>query len=378
VGVEWAERIEPDESRSARFWTTPDAVPAGDGKDLPTAADHEQDVAADTGQERHESEQERRASEYRRYRNLVDRVYAAARGAAGFGPAAAESTPPDTAVAERTVPDSAAPDRTPRDGAGQSQDRWRTAMPILITTWEEIEARYGYGRDEGDDKARASARAADGGWQGTGGRRLDAVDNAEVDKGYARIREAGERFIVPALRAVEAEDPGRKLVGFEHRFKGPDRLKEKVAERMLAGGHSVAASLARVFDVVRFTFEYTEADYTAGVLRDTERLAAQGFTHLERRNTWESEQYKGINARWREPESGVTFEVQFHTRASREAKELTHQAYERIRSITEQMPDAEREKSELEEFQRRVNSAIPIPPGVASIDNFQREGTDGR
>ena len=33
--------------------------------------------------------------------------------------------------------------------------------------------------------------------------------------------------------------------------------------------------------------------------------------------------------------SGVRFEVQFHTQASLEAKELTHEAYERIRTITE-------------------------------------------
>ena len=63
-----------------------------------------------------------------------------------------------------------------------------------------------------------------------------------------------------------------------------------------------------------------------------------GFTQVERRNTWASEQYKGINTQWLEPRSGVRFEVQFHTQASLEAKELTHQAYERIRTITEATP----------------------------------------
>ena len=35
----------------------------------------------------------------------------------------------------------------------------------------------------------------------------------------------------------------------------------------------------------------------------------------------------------REPETGQRFEVQFHTRASFEAKQLTHAAYERLRIL---------------------------------------------
>ena len=53
--------------------------------------------------------------------------------------------------------------------------------------------------------------------------------------------------------------------------------------------------------------------------------------------------------------SGVRFEVQFHTQASLEAKELTHQAYERIRTITEADPAAEQETAELGQFQSKVN-----------------------
>ena len=42
--------------------------------------------------------------------------------------------------------------------------------------------------------------------------------------------------------------------------------------------------------------------------------------------------YKGINSQWIEPDSGQRFEVQFHTRISFEAKQLTHPAYERLRT----------------------------------------------
>jgi hypothetical protein len=104
------------------------------------------------------------------------------------------------------------------------------------------------------------------------------------------------------------------------------------------------------------------------------RLEAKGFTQVELRNTWKDDQYKGINSRWREPESGVSFEVQFHTQASLEAKELTYVAYERLRSITAQTPEADREASELKELQRRVNSVLSIPPRVADIEGYPPEG----
>ncbi|HTV79012.1 MAG TPA: hypothetical protein VMF03_12180, partial [Steroidobacteraceae bacterium] len=85
------------------------------------------------------------------------------------------------------------------------------------------------------------------------------------------------------------------------------------------------------------------------------------------------DEYKGINSRWRDPESGLLFEMQFHTRASFEAKQLTHAAYERLRnSLT---PDIERD--ELREFQRKVSAEIPVPPRVADIEGYSPEQRDG-
>ena len=85
-------------------------------------------------------------------------------------------------------------------------------------------------------------------------------------------------------------------------------------------------------DAVRFTFVYSQRRYAGGVLTDVDRLKAEGFELIKLKNLWASEQYKGINTQWRRPETGVRFEVQFHTPESLEAKELTHEAYERIRS----------------------------------------------
>jgi hypothetical protein len=126
--------------------------------------------------------------------------------------------------------------------------------------------------------------------------------------------------------------------------------------------------LAGVKDAVRFTYQYSDERYSAGVRADLIRLKEQGFTQVEVRNSWESEQYKGINARWREPHSELLFEVQFHTRLSYETKQLTHAIYERLRSPG----TSDGERDALADLQREVCDRIPVPPGARDIEGEHR------
>jgi hypothetical protein len=282
------------------------------------------------------AESGRRVVEQRTYRALVDRAYETARGPT-------------------------------------AQDGWAEAVPALRASWEILKERYGH-----EERAEPAPQADGGSWRGKGGRVLDATTNAEIELGYARIREVGENVIVPAILRVAAEDPTRTLAGFDCRIKGLDRLKEKVSALLepptkLTAGEALSA----IVDVVRFTYMYHENRYTQGVVTDVERLKSQGFELDRLKNTWTSEQYKGINTQWLEPHSGVRFEVQFHTQASLEAKELTHEAYERMRSITERTPETEREAEELEAFQSEANAQVPIPPGARVIEDYRREKLGG-
>jgi hypothetical protein len=262
------------------------------------------------------------------------------------------------AKADRSYPAHRAETRdgTPADEAGTA---WAEAVPSLRAAWADHQERY-------PERARATpVTHPDNSWSSGAARQLTPDQNATVAQACDRIREIGERDIVPGILAVEAADPARQLAGFDRRFKGEDRLKEKVADRIRTTGRAPDQALAEVADVVRFTYQYSESTYAAGVQDDVKRLEDRGFNKVELRNTWDNDQYKGINTRWREPKSGTLFEVQFHTQASLEAKELTHKAYERIRSTA---LDAER--AELKQFQRRVNSMIPIPPGAAEIEDY--------
>jgi hypothetical protein len=191
----------------------------------------------------------------------------------------------------------------------------------------------------------------------------DPEVDAQVDAACDRIAELERHKISPAMRAIEGQDPDRRLVGFEHRLKDRDRIKEKVSDTTEEVGSSTEEALAIVPDAIRYTFQYREVHYTQGVWTDIGRLKGQGFELDKLRNFWANEQYKGINSQWIEPDSGQRFEVQFHTRISFEAKQITHTSYERLR--THQVDEFE--KMVLKAFQQKASAAVPVPPGAADI-----------
>jgi len=184
-----------------------------------------------------------------------------------------------------------------------------------------------------------------------------------IDQGYARVQEIEEKTVTPAMRRIEAEDPDRHLVGLEHRLKGRARVEEKVTHDVQKKGISANQAFADIKDTIRYTLQYPEEKYTTGVQADVQRLKNEGIEFVDSRNTWTSEQYKGINSWWRERGSGQLLEVQFHTQASFDAKQETHGAYERLRML----PEDSREVRELRTYQREVNAKIPIPPGAPDI-----------
>jgi hypothetical protein len=118
----------------------------------------------------------------------------------------------------------------------------------------------------------------------------------------------------------------------EHWLKEEDRVNARITEDIWVKGRTVSEAFATLGDAIRFTFQYPEDRYTEGVFGDLGQLAAQGFTEVQRVNFWtRPAEHKGIVSCWREPKSGAPLEVQFHTRPSYEAWQLTHPAYERLR-----------------------------------------------
>jgi hypothetical protein len=246
---------------------------------------------------------------------------------------------------------------------GVARDAWAQAAPDLRAAWENHKARY-------PERDRIAPQVTpDGGWTAGAGRRLSPEQNAEAAKACADLADEGQRDILPALQRVESADPGRRLAGLRHMLKGEDRLKEKIAERLTAKpGRSVQQVLDGISDPVRFTFCYDPRRYADGVLADVDRLKAEGFELIKLKNLWAEEQYKGINSQWCRPETGLRVEVQFHTPESLDAKELTHEAYERIRGST-----SPAERQELEVFQLQVNKYLVTPEGTEQVKDYPEE-----
>ena len=207
---------------------------------------------------------------------------------------------------------------------------------------------------------------APGSWRGEGNRSLKPEVNGRVEAACDQIADREREKISPAMRAIESQDPDRHLIGFEHRLKGRDRIKDKVCRGIRNFGRTPEQAVSRVPDAIRYTFEYREARYTQGVWTDIGRLKEEGFQLHNLWNAWSKDQYKGINSQWIDPESGQRFEVQFHTRTSFEAKQLTHPAYERLRT---RQPD-KFEQMVLEAFQKKVSADVPVPPGAPDIPDY--------
>jgi hypothetical protein len=246
---------------------------------------------------------------------------------------------------------------------GVARDAWAEAAPDLRAAWENHKVRY-------PERERPTPQTTpDGGWTAGPHRRLSPEQNAEASKACADIADEGRRDILPALQRVESADPDRRLAGLEHMLKGEDRLKEKVADRLTAKpGRTVEDVIGAISDPVRFTFTYSPQRYAEGVLTDVDRLKAERFELIKLKNLWADEQYKGVNSQWRRSETGLRIEVQFHTQESLEAKELTHGAYERIRSSA-----SPAERRELEALQRQVNAFLISPEDVQKIKGYPEE-----
>jgi hypothetical protein len=293
--------------------------------------------------------------------------------AARAGGVQAETRPRQEYYAELRVAVSAEQSVTAHRSAAREQaaaEKWGETTKESRWMWAEYQRRWP------PDEHAPVDRPGDppGSWRGDGNRFLDSGDNGRVEAACDRIAGLEQEKISPALRATESQDPDRHLIGFDDRLKGRDRIKEKVSDGIRLLKRSPEEAVSLVHDAIRYTFQYREARYTQGVRTDIERLKDQGFELDKLKNSWSGDQYKGINSQWIEPDTGQRFEVQFHTRISFEAKQLTHGAYERLRS---QHAD-KFEDLVLEAFQKKVAAEVPVPPGADSIPDYPERGAHAR
>jgi hypothetical protein len=237
-----------------------------------------------------------------------------------------------------------------------------------------------------DRKCPSASRSSDkaqltdgGGWTWKG-LELSPAQNRIADEEIAARQKAegrdaegnyGEGGITPAMRRIEAELEHGSLVPDTEKFalKSPDRFKEKLAKMIKRyPGQPCAGLASSIPDGARFTLLFPTESYAADVKHATQLLCDKGYDQIIRNPSWKDADYHGVNSRWRDPESGVMFEIQYHTPESWEAKQRTHDIYERLCDLR----TPKEERRQLEDQQRLIVAMIPIPPEVEDITYYAK------
>ena len=195
----------------------------------------------------------------------------------------------------------------------------------------------------------------------------------------AEGRDADGRYadhgLTPAMRRIEAQLNHGELAPETEKYalKGADRFKEKLA-RMISDEPDADPSelAARIIDGIRYTFQFPDEVYSAGVLETCNCLTSAGYEMYERKNAWadESKSYKGINSTWMDHGSRILFEVQMHTPTSLAAKQESHDQYEIIESLSSTYG----EKTRARERQDTIFAGVAIPDGAVDIPSYRKEG----
>ena len=237
------------------------------------------------------------------------------------------------------------------------------------------------GRPSVGGRADEPPSGDDGGWKWKG-LELGPEANRVADGGLAVRRAAegrdaeggyGEGGLTPAMRRVEAELTHGTLVPDTEKLalKSPDRFKEKLA-KMISLEPDITPSdhASRIHDGIRYTFVFEDQFYSAGVRDAENRLACHGYKLVGRKPSWLGKEYRGINSQWRDSASGQLFEVQFHSPASWDAKQRTHDSYEKIQDPA----TTPEERARLQAYQREIAASAPIPPDALEFAPYKGEG----
>lgn len=217
--------------------------------------------------------------------------------------------------------------------------------------------------------------SSDGGWDGPEGLHLTPEQNAAADAFLAHSAQSEPG--ISSVMQQAAGQTGANMIGFDHRLKTPDSFKRKLAQYLRENpNRTVDQGLANMKDSVRYTMSYPGEGtaYADGVNSTLQQFRDAGYENVKFKNTWEQPRpasedspgsmYQGINSFWRDPNTNQTFEVQFHTPQSFQAKEGdTHDLYEEQRLL----PETDPRYVELQQQQKQVFDNVPRPVGASGL-----------
>lgn len=189
----------------------------------------------------------------------------------------------------------------------------------------------------------------------------------EVQRAAAGILLAARKAEPVLTKAIAGttERLGGRMIGLDYKIKGFHSLARKIATDVVKTGISAEEAAGGICDAVRYTSCFEPEDYTEGVKAVLEDLVGNGNTIRKLKNAWVKDiPYKGINVQLTDPNKQV-FELQFHTPRGFKAKdEDTHHIYEEMRLLN----STSARWKELDRQQREIFKDVPVPDGVATIE----------
>lgn len=139
--------------------------------------------------------------------------------------------------------------------------------------------------------------------------------------------------------------------------------------------NSLSKEAGEIHDLVRYTVIWPQKEIASGANKMIQSLANKGFVPYKDENGTEmvknyfhdrpGNSYRGINANFVDPKSGMVFEVQFHTLQSLDTAEKMHKIYNSIRKLDKTDPAYEKGQEKM----RAGFAQVKIPPGIDSVGN---------
>jgi hypothetical protein len=180
--------------------------------------------------------------------------------------------------------------------------------------------------------------------------------------------QAAQQTVGPAV-AIIADELGGSQEGLQYETKTEDSLTRKIAVDMMKEGSSATDAAANIYDGLRYTIVVPEESYSEDAARGRDMLEQMGYLPVKAEpNT--GGPYVGYNTTWTSPETGVNFEVQFHTADSYFIKEAGNHAYYAAARVADSESGDDVLKAQATSKMDAFGALIPVPAGISNLPTY--------
>lgn len=175
-----------------------------------------------------------------------------------------------------------------------------------------------------------------------------------------RAAQEREKELTPFMHEM-AELLGARLEGLEYRIKSNDSFVRKVHADIEIEQKKPEQAAEKVRDLVRYTLVFERNNYTRNTEQALALFEAKGWHPVRIKNFWNNPKtpYRGINVII-ETDEGFSFEVQFHTKESLNAKMKMHPLYEQCRRMELCQKDRKFLEAQMDEIARSVSQPLNV------------------